>query len=139
MSAQVIELPTVREGRRRASILAEAAAFWGVDVAAVSLASGPDVCGRWWAVVTGPGNRTLATGDHPTRELAEEAARPRFVVARALLDLPPHLALEAIERALVALGVQLPSAVHRRALLHVAHVARGVADDVTPRTEGTTP
>ena len=140
MSAQVIELPAVREARRRASILAEAAAFWGVDVSAVSLASGHEPDGRWWAAVAGPGGRTLAARGQASCLLAEEAARPRFVVARALVDLPPHHALEAIERALMGVAVSLPP--HLRTRLYAAAAAEigAAASSIPPTaTEGTDP
>ena len=135
MSAQVIRLDVAREARRRDAILAEVAAFWGCDKASLVLTSEPAADGRTWhARVTGPGGRRLTTRLQPTRELAEECVRPGIVLSMALGRLPPGIALDAIERALVALAIQAPHPT-RGALLDLA---RGVADlhDPQPAPEG---
>lgn len=135
--ADVIELPAARAARERASIAAEAADFWRVDVAHVSVRSerGPD--GRWRALVAGPRGFALL-GEGATRELAEDAARPRHALAATFQLLPPDHALEAIERALMGVAVSLPP--HLRTRLYAAAAEIGAAaSSATPLDERTDP
>lgn len=137
MSARVIALSTARAARRAASVLGEWAAFWRVPRESVSLTSSLAARG-WTASVVGPGGRSSGVNGHPTRALAEEAVRPRFFLARLLLDLPTAHALEALERGVLGVAVQLADESLRQRLYTAAALIAEVAEAHHHSPEGST-